>query len=68
MLLKQNCIFKFHVYQDGLLVEFIETIEEGTVEPTINNMIVETMPNDNLVSVVFHTWNMGKLYYLHGSW
>ena len=45
----------FNLYQDGLLVEFIETIEEGTAEPTITNMTVETMPNDNLVSVVFHT-------------
>jgi len=35
--------------EDGFLVEFIEIIKEGTAEPVITNMTVETMPNDNLL-------------------
>ena len=66
--LKTILYFQISCYQDGLLVEFIETIEEGTAEPTITNMSVETMPNDNLVSVVFHTQTRDELYYLLGSW
>ena len=35
-------------------MEFMEIIEEGTAAPTVSNITVETMPNDNLVSVPFH--------------
>ena len=35
-------------------MEFMEIIEEGTAAPTVSSIIVETMPNDNLVSVPFH--------------
>jgi hypothetical protein len=35
-------------------VEFMEIIEEGTAEPTVSNITLETMPNDNLVSVTLH--------------
>jgi len=34
---------------DGLLVEFIDTLQEGTAAPTVTNMTVETLPNDNLL-------------------
>ena len=34
-------------------MEFLEIIEEGTAAPTVSNITVETMPNDNLVSVPF---------------
>ena len=35
-------------------MEFMQIIEEGTAAPTVSNVTVETMPNDNLVSVPFY--------------
>ena len=35
-------------------MEFMQIIEEETAAPAVSNVTVETMPNDNLVSVPFH--------------
>ena len=46
-----------------MLVEFIDTLQEGTAAPTVTNMTVETLPNDNLVSVSPKTSTRRQLYY-----
>ena len=35
--------------EDGMLVEFVEIGDRDKLVPTVTNMTVETMPNDNLV-------------------
>ena len=44
--------------EDGMLVEFAEIEDRDKLVPSVTNMTVETMPNDNLVHYVldiFHT-------------
>ena len=44
--------------EDGMLVEFAEIQQREKFLPSVANMTVETMPNDNLVinSSTFFTW------------
>ena len=44
--------------EDGMLVEFAEIQQREKFLPSVANMTVETMPNDNLVinSSPFFTW------------
>ena len=35
--------------EDGMLVEFADIVDKDKLAPTVSNMTVEAMPNDNLV-------------------
>ena len=35
--------------EDGMLVEFVDIVDRDHLSPSVSNMTVETMPNDNLV-------------------
>ena len=44
-------------------MEFIEILDDGTAAPVVNNITVETMPNENLVSVLSQDTDLYRLYY-----
>ena len=43
--------------EDGMLVEFAEIEDRDNLSPSVTNMTVETMPNDNLVHLIHNNFH-----------